>query len=81
MTLNELSRFYWARMNQASYIDGAINRLKCGDEVDMWHCLLNWVYYKDIADTIEDTYGYIEMTVTMIESQGETEWGNSGHQC
>lgn len=71
MTLNELSRFYWARMNQASSVEGAINQFKCDDEVNMWYCLLNWAYYKDIADTIEDTYGYIEMTTTMIESQGE----------
>jgi len=52
MTLNELSRFYWARMNQAASVEGAINRFKCDDEVNMWYCLLNWAYYMDIADEI-----------------------------
>jgi hypothetical protein len=54
MTLNELSRYYWARMNQASYMDAALRcHEKRNDEVAMY-CLLNWVYYKDIGDEIKD---------------------------
>ena len=60
MTLNELSRFYWARMNQAASAEGAINRFKCDDEVNMWYCLLNWVYYMDIADEIVDAHDFAE---------------------
>jgi hypothetical protein len=74
MTLNELSRYYWARMSQASYMEGAMRNFELGGvyEYGTWSCLLNWVYYKDIADTIEKTHGYIEMTEAMVLSnEGE----------
>jgi hypothetical protein len=54
MTLNELSRYYWARMNQASYMDGAINQFGRGDEEGMWYCLLNWAHYMGIADDMTE---------------------------
>ena len=60
MTLNELSRFYWARMNQAAYMEGAIKWHGWGDEQEMWNCLLNWAYYTDIADEIVDAHDFAE---------------------
>jgi hypothetical protein len=74
MTLNELSRYYWARSSQANFMGLALKNFELGGvyEYGVWCCLLNWVYYKDIADTMEETHGYIEMTEAMVLSnEGE----------
>jgi hypothetical protein len=67
MTLNELSRYHWARMNQANYIDGALNNI---DEVNTWYCLLNWAFYKDIADEISVTMSFDEWSEVHNQARG-----------
>jgi hypothetical protein len=67
MTLNELSRHHWARMNQAMYMDGALNDI---DEVNTWYCLLNWVYYMDIADEISTSHSYDDWAQVSNEARG-----------
>jgi hypothetical protein len=72
MTLNELSRYYWARMSQASYMEGAMRNFELGGvyEYGTWSCLLNWAYYKDIADEINDLYGCAEWVEVTNEMNG-----------
>lgn len=72
MTLNELSRYHWARMNQAMYIDGALTNFEMGGtyEYGMWYCLLQWVYHMDIADEINDAHGFAEWLKVTEQTRG-----------
>jgi hypothetical protein len=67
MTLNELTRYHWAKMNQAMYMNGALNDI---DEVNTWYCLLNWVYYMDIADEIADATDIVDWSKVSDEVRG-----------
>lgn len=60
MTLNELSRYHWARMNQAYYMGAALDCHEQGKDLFMWECLLEWAYHMDIANEINDTHGFAE---------------------
>lgn len=70
MTLNQLSRFYWARWSQTYYMDGALRNFDQGANELMWECLLNWVYYKDIADEIIDNTSDTAWEIAHKQTQG-----------
>lgn len=62
MTLNDMSRFHWARMSQAHYMQGALHMFEHGTpkEESMWYCLLEWAYYKDVADDMACSFEWKE---------------------
>lgn len=70
MTLNELSRYHWARMNQAGSMDVALKHFGAVDEVYTWLALLNWAYHMDIADEIHESHEFMEFAETTLLSSG-----------
>ena len=69
MMLTELGRYYWARSNQASYMEGALRCHKQRNDEVVLYCLLNWAYYMDIADELQDKYGH-EFDDVIRQSRG-----------
>ncbi len=73
MTLNELSRFYWARMHQAYFMHRAFENHEIGRDSGVLLCLLEWWYYKDIGDAILESHDYNALTNAMVlMEKGET---------
>ena len=70
MTLNELSRYHWARMNQAGSMEVALKHFDAVDEVHTWYALLNWAFYTDIADEIHESHDFMEFAEATLLSRG-----------
>jgi hypothetical protein len=51
-------------------MDGALRNFDQGANELMWECLLNWVYYKDIADEIIDNTSDTAWEIAHKQTQG-----------
>lgn len=70
MTLDDLSRYHWAREWQAYYMGAAIRQYRLGDEQTVWYCLFQWIYHMDIADQISVDMSFVDWSEVNNQSRG-----------